>query len=86
MATIVEVLREAELVKADEALGCEFVLVWCGGVTVNTWAEMEKGEWKNTDSFSVSDDRGRPVEREEMKQHMEMYAENVKASIRGEER
>jgi len=48
--------------------------VWHGGTTVNVYTPLpEMGQWQEIDCWSMSDEKGRPVERWEIEEQMAIH-------------
>ena len=75
-----EVLDEAELVKSTRIGGESWIVqIWYGGTQVRVFAVKWDGTWEEVEVWSISDDRGRPVDQYEieaaMKRHRDVYVE-----------
>jgi hypothetical protein len=67
-------LANSELVRTEVVMGQRMIQVWCGGTTVNVYSceTGEDGVWNEVTMWSISDGKGRPVERDEIEKHMMM--------------
>ena len=75
-----KVLDEAEFVKSTTIDGDSWIVqVWYGGTTVRVFAVEWDGTWKETGVWSISDEKGRPVDQYEieaaMKRHRDVMVE-----------
>jgi 6-phosphogluconolactonase (cycloisomerase 2 family) len=67
-------LDGAKLVKASERASETLVQVWYGGTQVNVYVFRDNGTVEEVTLWSLSDEKGRPEEREAYAEHMEMHA------------
>lgn len=74
---IQDAIDGAQLVQAREYGAGLIVQVWHGGTTVNVWVVDPGGAWENTNCWNLSDDYGRPVDRDAIDEHMEMHFEQI---------
>ena len=82
---VVEALEEAQFVKTSSIGDLQYVQVWYGGTQVRVFCvarELEQGLWDEVTVWSLSDEKGRPPEQDEVREHMEMHAECVKESMK----
>jgi hypothetical protein len=77
---VIDALDGAQAVKVDIICGVQFAQVWHGGTTVNVYnvKNARDGFWREVTCWSMSDERGRPVERDEIVKHMRMHFDNLR--------
>lgn len=76
---VVEALDEAKLVRSAVIGGIQYAAVWHGGITVNVY-HMETSyndAWQETHVFTLQDDEGRAVSREEISDAIEQEFEHI---------
>lgn len=68
-------LDGAKLVKVEESpINNPLIAVWHGGIGVNIYMPLyDENGIQEVDYFSLSNDEGKPVSREEMESHIEDY-------------
>lgn len=64
--------------------GRTYVQVWYGGTTVNLYATDTRETWDERNVWSISDEKGRPVSKTKIEEHMEMHFELMKESFEAE--
>lgn len=80
-------IDSAQLVKTRSVAGLKFVQVWHGGTQVRVF-HTETGKpqtWEETTVWHISDDKGRPVEREEIEHHIAMHFARIREEVSGDE-
>jgi hypothetical protein len=80
---IVEAIDGAQLVKAEVITGIQYIQVWHGGTQVSVFCPETQyhDTWSEVTVWSISDDKGRPVEEEKIVKHMKMHFERVRESL-----
>jgi hypothetical protein len=64
----VDILDGAKLVRTTDSPH-PLIAVWHGGTTVNIYTTDPNG-WHETTCFNLSDEKGRPVDRDTMDEHI----------------
>lgn len=72
-----DALDGARLVQVRWIQGQQYVQVWHGGTTVNVYTPYSADELIEQTAWSLSDERGRPCDRDEVKRHMEMWFDRL---------
>ena len=82
-----EAIDEAEYVRSIRVPGAAVVWVWHGGVTINEYTvfDCEAHDWKPSGVMTVQDEKGRPVEQDEIEKHIETDVQRVREEGAGEE-
>lgn len=75
MSDYKSVLDGAKAVKVDDNIPMITGVVWYGGTTFNVFSGTGTDELQEVDVFNVSDENGRPVDRDTAVEHMEDYLE-----------
>lgn len=72
---VADAFDRAQFVRAKEIAGWQYVQVWYGGTTVRVFAveNQEDGSVEEQEPWSVSDDKGRPVDQLTIDEHMEQH-------------
>lgn len=80
-----QALDEATYVRVKTICGIQYLQAWYGGTQVRVFVDSGAvGSLAEVTVWSVSDDRGRPVDRETIEEHMEMHFGLVEESAEEE--
>lgn len=70
-------LDGAHAVRVYDHGAFDVIFTWHGGTTINVYIAEGGGTLRETTCHSVSDEKGRPVDREEMVDHMDDLNETL---------
>lgn len=74
----VRVLDEAEYVQTyNDSHFRTFIQVWHGGTQVRVFTPRSKGEWEELTVWTISTEKGKPVDQEKIAEHMDMHAQSM---------
>lgn len=68
-----EVLNSVEEIQARTIGGTVLVQIWYGGVHVNVFEIVATDEWREVDYWTMTDDRGRAPEKDDVQVQMRMH-------------